>query len=350
MRTCVVLGAGASLANALHFRPRRQRHTRPPLDTTFFDVVAARGIGLTAPLSQYLQDELALMPEELGGQRMEGIFAEAFYDFVENPQRRLYLNGYIDLVDLYLRVIRETTNWLNDDSRRGAPVGRLLAAAAGLADKLDIITFNHDLVIENEIEKRAQLRHRWCVDQGYGTMSSDLEVLVPTGSVPVFPLHNQGQCDHDRPIRLLKLHGSLNWFARINSERPTAPLLTGQRSIQPQLLIRREIGERHFFQRQGRGRGRQRWRLWPLIVPPVYAKQALRGSMRAAWTDARDALQSADRVIVFGYSLRAVDLEAEKTFERAVGRNAAVEWIDIVNPDPGSASRFANVSSGKPVR
>jgi hypothetical protein len=35
MHICLVLGAGASLANAQYFRPQRQQDTHPPLDTTF---------------------------------------------------------------------------------------------------------------------------------------------------------------------------------------------------------------------------------------------------------------------------------------------------------------------------
>ena len=73
-------------------------------------------------------------------------------------------HAYADLVNLYLQVIRETTNWLSEDGRRGAPIGRLLADAASASESLTIVTFNHDLVIENEINRRAHLRRRWCLD------------------------------------------------------------------------------------------------------------------------------------------------------------------------------------------
>jgi hypothetical protein len=277
MRSCVVLGAGASLANALHFRGQRMRETRPPLDTTFFDVVAARSIAISGPLQAYLSNALRLNPDDLGGQRMERVFADVFYDFTDAPGTKGYLDAYIDLVDLYLRVIRETTNWLSGDSRTGAPIGRLLAAAAAKADELDIITFNHDLVIENEIQRRAQLRARWCLDECYGSMSTSLTTLLPPAGTPVFQLHRSGSCDHGRPIRLLKLHGSLNWVVRLNSTRPTAGLLSGQQAPTPRLLARRQLPNRVSFVRRGGGRGRQKWNLWPLVVPPVYREAGSTG-------------------------------------------------------------------------
>src|SRR5207249_11368326 len=36
-----------------------------------------------------------------------------------------------------------------------------------------ILTFNHDLVIENEIFRRSQLVGRWCLDEGYGSFGAE---------------------------------------------------------------------------------------------------------------------------------------------------------------------------------
>jgi hypothetical protein len=282
---------------------------------------------------------------------MEEVFKDVFSDFQDEPTDKLTRGAYIDLIDLYLRVLRETTNWLCEDSRIGAPIGRLLAEAASRSDELTVITFNHDLVIENEIYRRAQLRGRWCLDQGYGTLSSSLGATRPTASVPVFGLHGD-DCNHSRPIRLLKLHGSLNWVVRINSARPTANLLSGRAShMQVQLLIKRQILGREAIVRgpAGRGRGRSHWNTWPVVVPPVHAKQALREVVAASWSDARQALETAERIAFFGYSLPGLDAEAERLFKRSLLDNGSVPWIDVINPGPASAARFADVSSGSPI-
>jgi hypothetical protein len=350
MRVCLVLGAGASLANAQKFHPERMRETWPPLDTTFFETVERRGVAVSLELRRYFQRIVGIdpTPTTLRELRMEEVFKDAFYDLDERPADKTVLNGYIDLVDLYLRLLRETTNWLCEDKRSGAPIGRLLAEAARSADELVVITFNHDLLIENEIFKRAQLRRRWCLDNGYGSLGPTLDVLGPIGGAPVFPVHEDGRCDHVRPITVLKLHGSLNWVVRLTSRRPTANFLRGKAGDRPiMLLTRRQIRERQTVVRSGTGR--KRWDTWPVVVPPVYAKQALRSAVQATWDDARAALVAAERVVFFGYSLPGIDIEAEKLIERALTKSPA-PWIDVVNPAPAAAARFAEVSRTVPVR
>jgi hypothetical protein len=350
VKVCLVLGAGATLANAQKFHPERMRETWPPLDTTFFEVVAKRRIAVTPHLRRYFEQVVGIDPTltTLRELRMEEVFKDAFYDLDESPTNKLVLDGYIDLVELYLRLLRETTNWLCQDKRRGAPVGRLLAEGARAADDLTVITFNHDLVIENEIYKRAQLRDRWCLDQGYGGIGTDLDLVVPVGSAPVFPVHGDGQCDHGKPITVLKLHGSLNWIVRLTSDRPTANLLRGKSGPKPvSLLTRRYVTGRSAIVRTGSGR--TRWETWPVVVPPVYAKQALRSAVQTTWAEARDALVSAERVVFFGYSLPGVDIEAEKLVERALAKSP-IEWVDVVNPAPATAARFAEISKTVPVR
>jgi hypothetical protein len=350
MKTVLVLGAGASLADGLHFHAHRMRDTLPPLDTSFFETVAARKIALGPALRRYLQTvlNLDLATSTLREQRMEQVFADVFYDFNEAQTSSMMLNAYVQLIDLYMRVLIETTNWLCEDGRRGAPIGKLLAAAARHADDLTVITFNHDLVIENEIHRRAALNSRWCIDQCYGSMSADLKPLAPRYSQPLFHQHAEGLCDHRRPITLLKLHGSLNWVVRTNSSTPPASVLSGSREPDLYLLPMRRSPGRAVYVRQGRGRSQ--WNLWPIVVPPVYAKTGLRGGAIAkAWADARTALEQADRVVIFGYSLPGIDMEAEKLFERGIAQNRNLRFVDVVNPAHESAARFAGVGRTRPV-
>jgi hypothetical protein len=327
------------------------RQTRPPLDTTFFQVVQARGIALGPDLRRYPRDVMGMdqLPERLPQLRMEEVFKDAFYDLQERRTDEVAHGGYVELVDLYLRVLRETTNWLCADGRNGAPVGRLIAREATSSDELTIITFNHDLVIENEVFRRVQLRRRWCLDWGYGSVGEALNLVLPTGPMPTFPMHEEGQCDHARPLRILKLHGSLNWVVRLASTRPTANYLTGHTGSGPvHLLPTRTITGRAREVRHGQGR--TTWQLWPVVVPPVYAKQALRSAVQAAWEDARAAVTVAERLVFFGYSLPAIDVEAEKLFERALAQNDEIRWLSVIDPAAAAASRYAGLSPAVPVR
>ena len=87
-----------------------------------------------------------------------------------------------------------------------------------------------------------------------------------------------------------------------------------------------------------------------MIIPPIYAKRALRRRVQQAWDDAQNALREAERVVFFGYSLPLIDIDAEKLFERALAENANLKWADVINPAPESAQRYAGLAPAVPIR
>jgi len=89
--------------------------------------------------------------------------------------------------------------------------------------------------------------------------------------------------------------------------------------------------------------------MWPVVIPPIYAKQALRRRVQDVWADANDALKECSRVVFFGYSLPLIDIDAEKLFERAITENKNLAWADVINPDPASAQRYAGLKPALPI-
>ena len=65
MRICLVMGAGASLANAQFFRPVRRTATHPPLDFTFFQKIAELGIEVPNDLQNYAKGYPREIPLQL---------------------------------------------------------------------------------------------------------------------------------------------------------------------------------------------------------------------------------------------------------------------------------------------
>jgi len=149
-----------------------------------------------------------------------------------------------------------------------------------------------------------------------------------------------------------KLHGSLNWVFRLRGQLPTERQLTGVTTPGELILTqRREIPYRLRYSIAPTGRrGRTDWWTWPLIIPPIYAKQALIHLVDPAWASARRALEQCDRLVFFGYSLPPADIEAEKLFQRTITANSNVAALEIINPDPGSASRYAALVARRPLR
>jgi hypothetical protein len=353
MGTCVVFGAGASLANAQHFHKERRTDRNPPLDTTFFEKIRALGITVSSDLRSYAARLPTGSPFEqtVAAVRMEEFFKDLFFDFSgESQTGTKVVDAYTALIDLYRRVISETTDWMSEDSRKGGPVGKLIAHVVEQDEAVTLMTFNQDLVLENEIHKRARLRSLWCLDHGYGSFSDQVEMLY-TEAKPIFDSHGE-ECDHGKRLRILKLHGSLNWQVRMNGRQPSPRILTGEGSPPPvQVTRRRRVPSQLRFTKPNRGRGRTLWYMWPVIVPPVYNKQSLINKFfPQVWEDAHEHLRQCSRLIFFGYSLPPADIEAEKLFQRSIFGNDRLAGVDVINPDPDAAARYARLVPGKSLR
>ena len=153
-------------------------------------------------------------------------------------------------------------------------------------------------------------------------------------------------CERQRRIQVLKLHGSLNWYVRMNGRHPSPRVLSGQAApppihVTPRRAIRTQV---RFTRRTKSGRGRTRWYTWPIVIPPVHGKEPLiRNFVPTVWVDAARALSECDRLVVFGYSLPELDIRAQRLLQRGIGDNARIRWIDVINPDPDAAGRYARL-------
>ena len=253
------------------------------------------------------------------------------------------------MVEIYASILRDTTNWLCTDPRTEGPVGQFLQGAAQRAEKVSVITFNHDLVIENEIFKRVRLRRRWCLEKGYGHVAARFSRITRPGSGPVFPQHTLS-CDHTRGLQVLKMHGSLNWYVTYRGGRyPTPGQLLGTSRRTPILYAtyRRVIAQ----QFRHRVAGQASSPTWPVLIPPIYGKEEMiRRLLPEVWNDARNALKRAERIVFIGYSLPIVDIQAEKTLQRALADNTFAPRVDVVNPSPAAAARYAALVPTKSLR
>ena len=61
----------------------------------------------------------------------------------------------------------------------------LIASAGRAADQLDIITFNHDLLVENVLAELDVARTRWCLRLGYGHFAQQRRFTARNGR-PMF--------------------------------------------------------------------------------------------------------------------------------------------------------------------
>jgi hypothetical protein len=218
-----------------------------------------------------------------------------------------------------------------------------------LAERVDktqdtVISYNYDLLVDQALWKAGKAS-----SADYGVEFAGAVDGIPGPSAReeyVREPKMQPGCQEAREgLPVLKLHGSLNWLglehANLLNRAPEVFYLpeainvavgpdfwwTGFGSLRPA---------------NGRNDISQSGRLRPIIVPPTFAKDALRGSpMGKLWPKAKEALEKCDRVVIIGLSLREADYQTRWLLRTALAaaRPRDIE-IDVVNPSSEDRNRL----------
>ena len=333
-KTVVVLGAGATLGQASELRPRKRKE-HPPLDVNFF--ATAKGL---AGNSKPIAAQIARLEEAIvrSGQfispfvdctdRLESFFADVFYE-VSSSKSTDPLPVFLELLALYNRVLGQTTNWVAANKKL-AGFDKLLRAEMRAGNQITLISFNQDLLAENVVNRLPRSSGQWCLKCLYGHPPLEL-----VGS-PRRLFAWDENCSHEFPVRLLKLHGSLNWFVATRDPRPSIPaLFPGMKKKVIHVVEDGEIRVGAVRMSTGRSRGRANWYLWPLVVPPIYDKHLLTGTqvIDHQWAAARQAVLEAHRLIIWGYSIPDADVLSAQMLRRSFADNERLEVVHCVNPD-----------------
>lgn len=160
-----------------------------------------------------------------------------------------------------------------------------------------ILTFNYDLVFDKLILDRYN-----AIDYG-----------LPRANVYVKPR----SLDIWSGIRMLKLHGSLNWTRCDTCERIDVTLES----------------KAHLERRKGCTSGCAGYRN-PVIVPPVRDKERFLGSANPIWRKALEELEEADKTVLIGYSVPETDAAARALLTQALVRENPDCELVIVNSNP----------------
>jgi hypothetical protein len=221
-------------------------------------------------------------------------------------------------------------------------VTRLLSDGCRPSD-ITVITFNQDLQVEKTLELVAQ-SVRWkshadrlfCFPDLYAFGAGAWERITGAGSDQFVRSAPQPNC-----LRVLKLHGSLNWYSTHTSSEPSPSAMfnparrlsvTRRRTISPDMTLK----------------GRRKVYTLPVVVPPVNHKSAvLPRALGPVWALAEQRLAQADDVVVFGYSCPALDFESANLLTRAHRARADDATLSIIDPNGAVATRYIDLLSPK---
>ncbi|WIE85094.1 SIR2 family protein [Curtobacterium sp. MCPF17_021] len=184
-----------------------------------------------------------------------------------------------------------------------------------------LFTFNYDTLLERGL---SLLRRTSTWADLYGAPLSTR--TAPSSGLVLGPDEPKGLI----PM-IYKLHGSINWSFSGLEGPPNDPIVMtseGRRWDAVHQPLRQQAPRyQHLYDD-----------LVPLIVPPTYSKGPyfFNRSLRAQWAAGAQALQSADELIVAGYSFPEGDLVARQWVASSVRSPS----VTVINPDERAAQKM----------
>jgi hypothetical protein len=243
----------------------------------------------------------AIDPNGLAGQMQRAIAATLHFCATTSPslglQHRLLVLGPGSTLstrldrDAWPVSAAQRAGYAGDYTPIGVPdFQTLLAALVGeLSEPSPIrrntfISFNYDLLVEDFLARSN-------IGISYGIPSEQLEAIAPW----------------HRPdgVPLLKLHGSVNWGHRKDAEQKLVAYPSYSDCVEHDEV--------------------------PLLVPPTWRK-SFTSQLSAVWSSALDALRTATRLVVIGFSMPPADQHFRYLLAAGLRDNLSLRRIVFIDP------------------
>ena len=335
----ILVGAGGTVADVSHL----SRKKRPPLDKGFFNSVHAARDDVTSQMSihavqRYMLNYYGVDIFDSKVDSLERVLARIYTDVFNPVLEYEAARTFRTLIYLFNRRLALTTNRIHptNKSRLYRIICKLLREGVP-PENLSFVTFNYDLQIERTLDA-IQHTTTWrrygplfVFPGSYGLELPKDTVTQPPETVEKFEI----RYDIQPKVKVLKLHGSLNWYSAHLSRHPSVRAMlnpkrklwvTPRKTIAPQMKL---------------SLGRTEYTL-PLVVPPVMHKASiLHKRLLPIWQKAEELFTNASRVIIFGYSCPETDYESSNLIERSL-RGGNKDLV-IIDPNPDVLTRYVKL-------
>lgn len=198
--------------------------------------------------------------------------------------------------------------------------------------KAIVITFNYDTLIERLVNMHL-------VQKGYDIPTPNL-YGIPISHVNSRTVSTMHLGQQEETFRLLKLHGSTNWFFSGVNDYPGEQIYFSDPAFHEQdHLSERNISD-----------------LVPLIIPPVLDKSPFyfNNGIKYQWRLAKKALVEAKKIYVIGYSLPITDLSTRFLLQEALTKSGSELILVTKYESEESAAdlrnRYLELVDGKETR
>lgn len=338
----LIIGAGCTVSDV----STRPQIRRPPLDKGFFSIADKTNPAQVNPIVSYITENYGLNILQRENDSLEKVMAMIYPDVFDPNLEHNASRVFWGLIDLFSRRLAGTTNNLRATQQRY--LYRIISyyLKNGVKPKdITIVTFNQDIQIEKVLHKLGQTeRYKkigtifnfpYC----YSVPIAPANITFPSGTKRKEDLFKAGNDPNLKAVKILKLHGSLNWHSTHRSSRPSP-----QAMFRPNRVIRITRREIIDPQMMVALTGRHRQHTLPVIVPPITHKSGiLHNDIKPLWRMAEKELKAANEVVIFGYSCPVMDFESSNLIQRSLKEAAKYKDLSIIDPDSSVITRYIDL-------
>lgn len=220
-------------------------------------------------------------------------------------------------------------------------------------DPVSIITTNWDILLDNSIFKEINKDpipkgHKFSGVLDYCCYISSLDENDEKIKPGLYAL-GKGRYN----VKLLKLHGSLNWLQCPKCARLYVKLY---HNFNGAYIFDKKYC-RHCEKNFSNNKGETNI-LSTNLITPTFLKNLNNVQNKLVWQNAAIELSEADKIVFLGYSLPHADFEFKQLLSRMVKSEAKIEVVLIENDDPNKTNdfnyntagyRFQNFFSGRDI-
>ena len=286
----------------------------------------SRAVSSTMPLTDELGRQAAELLEtngvRVGAAQLgfgRGVSFESWLTLLSEDQPHLTDAENRDNAALFAHLRDAIANILMraDLAARGRPAPSWLYELVSVLHRrrATVLTLNYDTLVETAVESHSL----W--DPAIKSRAAPIDILHNLPPLPNVGARVVGPLC--RTFRLLKLHGSLDWWA---VPHDTSGATLNREETRGTFGAPYEMSSE---QRQRELPGRERFIIPPLSTKSTYYQNPL---TRELWQQAYQALQGANRISIVGYSLPSADLVMANMLRGALSNREVA--VDVVNPDP----------------
>ena len=331
-KVVIITGAGATRSEAA------DDEEKPPLDKGFFADIPESLLGRYDVVHEYMDANYGIDPAKSPHDSLENVMGVIYSDALTAHGARKQGAEFAlrQLLLLLPMRIAGATNNLRTHPGKGNLSGVVSGfLAQGCRPRnVALVTFNYDLHAEKVLhavnnEKNGVFSFPHCYQL------PSFKITRPRGDDDVFRKDGKDR----NGIKILKLHGSLNWLS-MHASPPSA-----QEMLAPDLKRTRITPRTQIDHDMKIHRRKKPYHTYPLIIPPVAHKTGvLRGALVSVWDAARQALEDATDVVIFGYSCPPQDIESANLISGGLYRNSSLERIAVIDPSSSVYRRYIDMT------